>query len=491
MNRKILYLILVIFISGGAIQAEVAVTLNVATAGTLSTLISPSKKDLITSLTLTGRLNGDDIRCIREMAGRDGKDLPTDGSLNVLDISGVDIVAGGDGYFYDNHSKDNFISVFMFKNCNKLTSIALPNSVTALEKESFRNCNGLISITIPGYVDYIEHDAFFGCINLSQFIVDDNNTHFSDLDGVLLNKNKTELISFPNKRSVQYTIPNSVNTIKENAFFLCDNLTSVTIGNSVISIEEDAFAACYQLENITIGDKVVSIGNGAFSECIQLKSIEIGSGVTYLGSSAFDGCTNLNSITFPPNLKYINSSTFYRCTGLTSVNIPGSVNSIGELAFSRCTGLTSVNIPGSVHAIGVCAFSLTGLNEIHCQNSSPISIDSTVFSKVNKSTCKLYVPKGSYSSYWASPVWGDFTNIIEEDVTPINEINFNNASIHTADNAIIVQKTKSGEIISIYNPLGFLLKSVKASDNYIKIDVPNNQIYFVKIANNTYKVALN
>jgi len=48
-----------------------------------------------------------------------------------------------------------------------------------------------------------------------------------------------------------------------------------------------------------------------------------------------------------------------------------------------------------------------------------LAVNGNVFENVNKSTCKLYVPIGSYSSYWIANVWGDFTNIIEEDVTAI------------------------------------------------------------------------
>jgi len=82
-------------------QNVLPISINVETAGTLSSIIPASKKYLITDLTLSGNLNGSDIRFIRDMAGRDYLDNNTDGKLNKLNLNDAKIVSGGDYYYFD------------------------------------------------------------------------------------------------------------------------------------------------------------------------------------------------------------------------------------------------------------------------------------------------------------------------------------------------------------------------------------------------------
>jgi len=92
------FLVVTCLLLGLSLHAQTR-TIHVATPGTLSTYIPSNEKYSITSLTLTGDLNGIDIRFIREMAGRDPYGYITDGKLSVLDLSNANIVAGGDFYF--------------------------------------------------------------------------------------------------------------------------------------------------------------------------------------------------------------------------------------------------------------------------------------------------------------------------------------------------------------------------------------------------------
>jgi hypothetical protein len=77
----------------------------------------------------------------------------------------------------------------------------------------------------------------------------------------------------------------------------CYGLTSITIPNSVTSIEQQAFWNCSGLTSVTIGNSVTSIGVGAFWCCSGLESVTIGSGVTSIGSGAFTECSGLTSVT--------------------------------------------------------------------------------------------------------------------------------------------------------------------------------------------------
>ena len=172
---------------------------------------------------------------------------------------------------------------------------------------------------------------------------------------------------YPTMTSI--TIPNSITSIGNFAFYLCRGLISVNIPESVISIGDGAFEDC-GLTSIIIPESVISIGDYAFRNCTSLTSVTIQEGVTMIGLGMFFGCTSLTSVDIPNSVTTIGEAAFILCTSLTSIYIPNSVTSIGNYAFSDCTGLTSIDIPNSVTSIGTSAFEgCTGLTSIDIPNS--------------------------------------------------------------------------------------------------------------------------
>ena len=236
-------------------------------------------------------------------------------------------------------------------------SYTIPNSVTEISWSAFHDCTSLTNITIPNSVTYIDNFAFSGCTSLTAIDIATDNEYYTSVNGVLFNKDKTELRCYPaGKTDKSYNIPDGVTSIGYYAFYGCTSLTSITIPNGVTSIDWFAFSGCTSLKSITIPNGVTSIDWLAFFDCTSLTSITIPDSVTCIEWYAFQGCTSLTSIKIPDSVTEIGSSAFSGCKSLTSITIPNSVTSIGEFAFYDCTSLTSITIPNSVTSIGSNAF---------------------------------------------------------------------------------------------------------------------------------------
>ena len=144
-------------------------TVNVEKAGSLPELISDNEKLILKELKVTGKINGTDIRFIREMAGRNEVGEPTLGSLTYLDLSDVRILEGGDWYYYDISYTDwqkrfiytvsNEVGENMFREC-KLQTVILPDNITAIRKYAFYGCSQLSKINIPDKVETLDERCF-------------------------------------------------------------------------------------------------------------------------------------------------------------------------------------------------------------------------------------------------------------------------------------------------------------------------------------------
>ena len=221
-----------------------------------------------------------------------------------------------------------------FWGCANLTSITIPGSVMSIGFIAFSDCSSLKSVTIPDSVTSIGDSAFGDCTSLTAIDVTIGNKNYTSVNGVLFNKDKTELICYPaGKTDKSYIIPDSVISMGYSAFRSCVNLTRIIIPDSLTEIGINAFRGCTSLTSITIPNSVTSIGDWAFGGCTSLTSITIPNSVTEIGWSAFSGCTSLTSITIPDSVTSIDEVVFYNCKSLKTVTIPVSVKTIGKDAF--------------------------------------------------------------------------------------------------------------------------------------------------------------
>lgn len=159
------------------------------------------------------------------------------------------------------------IGDYAFSSCISLTNITLGNRLTSIGSSAFVSCANLINVTIPNSVTEIGSSAFMVCSSLTgiygKFASDDNRCLI--IDGVLN--------SFAGAGLTEYSIPDSVTSIGENAFQGCTTLASISIPNSVIKIGEMAFCGCSSLTSVTIPESVTSIGEDAFWCCTSLSTV--------------------------------------------------------------------------------------------------------------------------------------------------------------------------------------------------------------------------
>ena len=327
------------------------------------------------------------------------------------------------------------IGDYAFDNCANLASVTIPATVTSIGDYAFFRCTNLASITIPAGVESIGTAAFNGCINLTAFNVAEENTNYSSEDGVLFNKTKTTIVSYPaGKTATTYEIPTTVTSI--------GNLTSVTIPSTVTSIGRSAFQYCTNLASVTVYAPACTLGSNAFDGYagafkIYVFNEKVGyyqaaanwsgyaSKITglnggYCGTTDYETKVMWLLTGTSPNytLTIWGTGEMRDYTGIsygqqpwnsfkdqiTTVTIESNVTTIGESSFASCTNLTSVTIPATVTSIGYDAFGgCTKMESFNVAegNANYASEDGVLFNK-DKTTLIQY-PAGKEANPYTIP----------------------------------------------------------------------------------------
>lgn len=144
-----------------------------------------------------------------------------------------------------------FIKTSAFERCTVLSDIILPSSLQVIDSRAFHS-TALVSVSVPSSVVNIGKDAFNDIYALKEIKVDEANTVYSDIDGVLCSKTKTVLLRYPNSKGKTYTVPNTIKKIYDGAFSYCPELETVVFPASVISFGNNIFASNSKLKSITI-----------------------------------------------------------------------------------------------------------------------------------------------------------------------------------------------------------------------------------------------
>lgn len=300
------------------------------------------------------------------------------------------------------------------KNFADVSSLKIPTKVEQYGfiykvsecRSSFKQFPSLKRLELPATITKV---GIATIENLQEVIVDKTNTEFSTEDGVLFNKKKTILLSFPRGRDVKkYAIPDGVETIAEEAFRGQPFIEEIVFPDGTIAIEKRAFANCGSLREVHLGKNLKKIGVESFAYT-AIERFVLTPNARFVKQQTWDGKTPFygsklkefvlegenevyavidgilyikNSwglrlrccppgyeghLRIPEGVAEIGACACWGCTGITSLFIPEGVETIGDDAFSGCTKLESVDIDGHIDSLGSWCFAgCTALKEIDC-----------------------------------------------------------------------------------------------------------------------------
>lgn len=255
--------------------------------GSLSAIFGGSAEVGLELLTISGYMNGDDFRYLRMLLGApaDGGEASDASKVRDLDITDVYIVEGGGAFDGSRFTVNDELSTGLFADCVRLRDILLPVSATRIARDALARCTSLETLTVSAGIESVLPSE--GCTSLAKIEVSPANSDFASVDGVLFNRDITEILWFPLGKTGEYVLPGTITAIGENAFY-GTNITSLEIPSSVISISRGAFAGS-SLTEISCPDNITNISEGMFQGCTALTAVRLGKGTEYIGNYAFDG----------------------------------------------------------------------------------------------------------------------------------------------------------------------------------------------------------
>ena len=359
------------------------------------------------------------------------------------------------------------IPSYTFYGCGLLSSIDLSN-VTEIGDRAFNGCTSLTSADLPQATE-IGDRAFNGCTSLTS----------ADLPQA------TEIgdYAFYQCDSLASVDLPQATEIYGHAFFGCTSLTSADLPQ-VTSIGERAFSGCTSLTSADL-PKATYIGWNAFNGCTSLTSVNMPK-ATDLGLGVFQGCISLKSIKLPYGISNLYDYLFYDCVSLTEMDIPRSVSKIYEKCFYMCNNIKEIYLPYNVSEIGAEAFYAHGLKTVTCESPVPPTCLNNSF--IGGYGTVLNVPIGSAEAYRFSVGWSNFATINEIEFTGVEDaVADNGVDVRVIDGRIVVDGVTDGGQIHVYNLSG---QPVYSGTGCGEIPIDKKGVYVVKIANETFKIIL-
>lgn len=407
------------------------------------------------------------------------------------------------------------IDSIAFKQCTELTQITIPNSITSIGNNAFNGCSGLSEVTIPASITSLGDYSFANINNLNaiNFYADNCSCivgpfSMSGTKNLNIGNSVTTIpdVLFAEIKSLETVyIPASVKSISSTAFMgSMSEYIVVDEGNTVYDsrencnaiIEKSTKKLIYGSGNTTIPEGVTTIDNNAFTYNLNLLSITIPSSVVSIGEQSFLWCDNLTEITClaktPPTIGFM---TFFIANPSIPVYVPAE--SLDD--YKNQWGLFLYNIL-SIESKRVkltlqnsyynnVIFFLTPGTEQQIQiidTDSRFVLNAVTFNGEN-------VTDQLVDGFYTTPaIEKDAVLNISYQIPTAQNAPINNSHIKAYGyrGDVIVTGCEKGDNIAIYNVDGVLLRTIFATSNTMRITMPTDEIYVVRIADVAIKVAL-
>ena len=334
---------------------------NFAKVESFATDVAVGDKFVASGVTYKVTDSGDEAEIVVSYCHFDGK--PSATLIKNANLEGYtgDLVIPATVNFQNKAYKVTALADSCFFGAKNLTSVVLPEGLTAIPKHAFnmnlayKETSSLKSITIPSTVITIGQYAFNYCDSVKSFVLPEALTTI-------------EANAFSQCQSLEsIEIPAGVTTLPTYLFNYCLGLKNVVMKGAVTKMGTNVFYMCQSLESIELPESLTEIPGYAFGSCTSLKEVKMPAGVTSIGGSAFNGCSSLETIDLT-NIKTISSQAFQGCTKL-NVELPSGLTTLGMAAFENCKALKSVVIPASVTRLDTRTFSgCSSLEEVTFAN---------------------------------------------------------------------------------------------------------------------------
>ncbi len=268
------------------------------------------------------------------------------------------------------------INFFAFNGCSRLEYIEFPNSLVSLGRWVFYNCRSIKNLNIPRNLTDIAYTALAGLSGLVYYTCSPFNPKFKAVDGILYNKDMTMLVAYPQAAAAtSFTIPSTITSLYDYCLHNCDNLTEINIPESVTYFGMNIFSASDNIESIDVPDGVTKMGVTVFGQCPKLSHVHLPASLDSIKNSCFYGCNSLTEVVIPASVRYIGNYAFSDCENLKTITFEeGScLEGFGEYVFRESPSFESLDMPNTVTTMGTGMFYVCpSLKNIHLSRSLTI-----------------------------------------------------------------------------------------------------------------------
>ena len=287
---------------------------------------------------------------------------------------------------------------YAFYNCTNLTSIKVNTTIVPYlqSKNAFTDATNSLPLSdisvLCGLGNTFRNDKIWNQLTIQdECEIIDNGIRY-----LKISETDLKLLSYVDKADARkdLIIPGSITSESKQTF-------------TVTELAENCFYRNSSITSVTIPNTVKTIGNCAFYQCTELQSLLLYEGLQVIGDSTFTNCSSLKSVTVPTSVQIIGNRTFYQCTGMQSLTLSEGIKVIGNRSFTRCISLDSLIIPSTVTYIDDAAFyDCTGLTSLEILAEEPPALfANNVFQNI---PVAITIPCGTYSTYQNSSYWVAF-----------------------------------------------------------------------------------